>query len=76
VTGIVVNVVVHHRVGAELKETTLKGVTRSEAEGLVESLGNLRSRNGCLVVRDLDVIQLGIPAQNIELVEIKGGTWT
>lgn len=75
-TTITVDVQIHHRVGAEVRVTTMQGVTRHVAEEFIKGLGSLRKEDGCLTLGPMDSIQVGIPARNIELVEIKGGRWT
>lgn len=71
-----VDIVIHHRLGSEVRTTTIKGVERQEAERFITGLGRLRADNGIVTVTGKGGLEAGIPAQNIEFVQITGGTWS
>lgn len=71
--GDAVDLVIHHRVGTEVRTTTLSGVERSAAMKFAEGVGNVRGANGVVTITTGPgrAFVGGIPAQNIEFLEVR-----
>jgi hypothetical protein len=62
---------VHHRVGGDVKVAELEGLTSEEARTALENFGKLRQSDGVWMVSDARGVRGMIPARNIEYVEVK-----
>jgi hypothetical protein len=71
-----VDIVIHHRVGAEVLLATVKGVERREAEKFVKDWGRLYADSGVVTISSQGGIEAAIPARNVEMMTIKGAAWS
>jgi hypothetical protein len=66
----VVNVIIEHRAGNELRKTHLRDIHRQDAENFVKSIGALRHTDGMLTITTPSGMSGAIPARNVEFVEV------